>query len=348
MRRQRASDTGTPVRQHRRRLLKALLLAGAIVGCGDGGQHDPDSGVPGTVDARPGGVSDAPVGDGPGVPPVEPPPISSPREDRCEDDIDDDGDAQIDCADEDCAGEAACAFAPPLDRTVALGFHDSVRFLYEGPQPLQIGADPAVFDTMRVSVLRGRVLDRDGLPVEGVRVAVHGHELYGYTETRADGLFDLVVNGGGPLSVEYQAAGALPVQRTIETGYHQYHWLPDVVLTPRDAVVTEIVPGADEPQVARGSMQEDADGARQATLVFPAGTQAVAVLPRQRDAACQSECPRHRVYGGPARPRDHAGHAAVHEQLYLCGRAVRGRGRRHGRKLGRVRPTGQVLPGELP
>jgi hypothetical protein len=229
------------------------------------------------VDARPGGVSDAPVGDGPGVPPVEPPPLS-PREDRCDDDIDNDGNAQIDCADEDCAGQGACAFAPPLDRTVARGFHDSVRFLYEGPQPWQVGADPAVFDTMSVSVLRGRVLDRDGMPVDGVRVAVHGHEIYGYTETRDDGLFDLVVNGGGPLSVEYQAAGFLSLHRTIETGHRGYHWLPDIVLTPLDAAVTEIVPGAEELQVARGSVLEDADGARQATLVFPAGTQATAVL----------------------------------------------------------------------
>ncbi|HWN66804.1 MAG TPA: RHS repeat-associated core domain-containing protein [Haliangium sp.] len=51
------------------------------------------------------------------------------------------------------------------------------------------------------------------------------------------------------------------------------------MLTPLDAAVTEIVPGADEPQVARASVQEDADGARQATLVFAAGTQATAILP---------------------------------------------------------------------
>jgi RHS repeat-associated protein len=277
MRRRRACETGT-LAGHLRSLLETLVLAMVLAGCGDGGQHGPDGGAPVVVDARPGGVSDAPVGDGPGMPPVEPPPLSSPREDRCEDDIDNDSDEQIDCTDEDCAGDAACAFAPPLDRTVARGFHDSVRFLYEGQQATQIGADPTVFDPMRVIVLRGRVLDRGGLPVEGVRVAVHGHKPYGYTETREDGLFDLVVNGGGPLSVQYQATGFLPVQRTLETGYRRYHWLPDVVLTPLDAAVTEIVPGADELQVARASVQEDADGARQATLVFPAGTQATAML----------------------------------------------------------------------
>jgi hypothetical protein len=263
-------------------LVTALVLAGMFVGCGDNGQHGPDGGEPALVDARPGGVRDAPAG-------VEPPlPALPAQELACDDDIDDDGDGDIDCADEDCASEAACVFAPPLDRTVARGFHDSVRFLYDGPQAVQIGADPAAFDAVRVSVLRGRVLHRGGAPVDGVRVAVHDGDAYGYTETRDGGLFDLVVNGGGPLTVSYRAADFLPVHRSVKTGYRQYHWLPDVVLTPLDTAVTAIVPGAVESQVARASVQEDDDGVRQATLVFPAGTQATAVLPDGSELALDS------------------------------------------------------------
>jgi RHS repeat-associated protein len=283
MRRHRARERRDLTR-HLRSLLEALVIAGMLAGCGDGGMRGPDGGGSGAVDARPGEVPDAPAGLEPGTPPRDPP-ASTPREGACEDGLDDDVDGDIDCADEDCAAEPACAFAPPLDRTVARGFHDSVRFLYAGPHAVQVGADSTVFDPMRVSVLRGRVLDRGGLPVEGVRVAVHGHDVYGHTETREGGMFDLVVNGGGPLTVSYQAAGFLPVQRTIETGYHQYHWLPDVALTARDPVVSEIVPGAAESQVARGSLQEDGDGARQATLVFAAGTRAVAVLPDGSEVA---------------------------------------------------------------
>jgi RHS repeat-associated protein len=258
--------------------LVALSLAYVLAGCSDDARLGEDGGTSWIVDGSDVEMLDAPAGDRPGLPPVMPP-TSPGHEARCEDDLDDDGDGQVDCHDDDCAAEAACAFAPPLDRTVARGFHDSVRFLYEGPHAVQVGADPTVFDPMRVSVLRGRVLDRDGLPVEGVRVSVHGREVHGYTETRAGGVFDLVVNGGGAITVSYEAAGFLLVQRTIETGYHQYHWLPDVVLTARDPVVSEIVPGAGEIQVARGSVQEDDDGARQATLVFGAGTRAMAVLP---------------------------------------------------------------------
>lgn len=290
MRRRRLRETGT-LGRILRDSLDALVLAGILAGCGDGDRHGPDGGGPGVVDAHPGQVPDAPAGVEPGRPPVVPPALP-PRETTCEndvdDDVDDDSDGEIDCADDDCAAEAACARAPALDRTIAPGFHDSVRFLYDGPDATQLGADPAAYDTMRASVLRGRVLDRDGVPVDGVRVAVHGDAAYGYTETRDGGVFDLVVNGGGPLTVSYQAAGFLPVQRTIETGYRRYHWLPDVVLTSLDTAVTAIVAGADEPQVARASVQEDADGARQATIVFPASTQAAAVLPDGSEVALSS------------------------------------------------------------
>jgi RHS repeat-associated protein len=283
MRRRRTRATGTLLRPLRS-FLEMLVLAEVAAGCGDGSRHHPDGGASMVVDARPGDVSDAPAGDGPGVPPVEPPgpsPLPA-REAACADNLDNDLDGLVDCLDPDCAADLTCAFAPSLDRTVAPGFHDAVRFLYEGPHAVQLGADPTVFDAMRASVLRGRVLDRDGTPVEGVRVTVHDNDAYGYTGTRDGGVFDLVVNGGVPLTVSYEAAGFLPVQRTIDTGetrFRQYHWLPDVALTPRDPAVTEIVPGAVVLQVARGSVQEDADGARQATLVFSAGTRARAVLP---------------------------------------------------------------------
>jgi YD repeat-containing protein len=281
MRPQRARERGTLAQYHRHSL--ELLLTALLLGCGDGGQHGPDGGGSGTVDAgRESGV-DAPAGVDPGMPPG--PPALPPRETFCDNDTDEDGDSFVDCADDDCAAEPACAFAPPLDRTIAPSFHESVRFLFDGPQAVQRDADPAAFEAMRISVLRGRVFDREGKAMDGVRITVHGHELYGHTETRQGGTFDMAVNGGGPITVTYEVPGFLPVQRTIETDHRQYHWLPDVVLTARDAAVTEIVPGAAEPQVARASVQEDGDGVRQATLIFPAGTQATAVLPDGSEVA---------------------------------------------------------------
>jgi RHS repeat-associated protein len=280
--RDRAREPGT-LSQHRRHSLELLLLAALPLACGDGAQHGPDGGGPGVSDAGRGPGVDAPAGPEPGMPPG-PPPLPS-RETACDNDLDDDSDTFIDCADNDCSAEAACASAPPLDRTIAAGFHETVRFLFDGEQAVQLEVDPDAFDPMRISVLRGRVIDRQGKAVDGVRITVHGQDAYGYTTTRQGGTFDVVLNGGGPATLSYHASGFLPVQRTIDTDHRQYHWLPDVVLTARDAVVTEIVPGAAEVQVARGSVQEDEDGARQATMVFPAGTQATAVLPDGSEVA---------------------------------------------------------------
>ena len=46
-------------------------------------------------------------------------------------------------------------------------------------------------------MLKGHVKDRDGEPIGGVRVTVLDHPELGETNTRADGAFDIAVNGGG-------------------------------------------------------------------------------------------------------------------------------------------------------
>ena len=62
--------------------------------------------------------------------------------------------------------------------------------------------------------------------------------------------------------------------------WQDYTWLPDVVLISQDSQVTTIDLTAATPiQVARGGVQTDADGSRQATLLVPQGTQASMTLP---------------------------------------------------------------------
>jgi hypothetical protein len=108
-----------------------------------------------------------------------------------------------------------------------------------------------------------------------VRIAVLGHPEFGETRSRADGMFDLVVNGGGRLTLDYARGGFLPAQRQVDTPWQDYAHLPDVALVPLDARVTTVDLTSSEPvQVARGSPVADEDGARQATVLFPAGTSA--------------------------------------------------------------------------
>ena len=115
----------------------------------------------------------------------------------------------------------------------------------------------------------------------GVKVYVKGHAEYGHTLTREDGMFDLAVNGGKRLTLEYEKAGLLPVQRQVEAPWQDYAWLPEVVLIALDSQVTPIAlnGSSTQVQVARGSPVTDSDGTRQATVLFPPSTQASLVMP---------------------------------------------------------------------
>jgi RHS repeat-associated protein len=170
--------------------------------------------------------------------------------------------------------------APALDPTVATALADAVAFLHSGPNPIQKGVAVNAIDPVRIAVLRGRIRDRDGHAVSGVTLTVHGRPELGHTLSRADGMFDLAVNGGGRLTVNYEKPGYLPVQRGIVTPWRDFAWLPDVVMIPLDLQVTTIELAAAAPvQVARGSSVTDADGTRRATLLFAEGTSAELVLP---------------------------------------------------------------------
>jgi len=170
--------------------------------------------------------------------------------------------------------------APPVDRTVATTTFAATEFLYTGSNPIQTGVAPGAINPQRAALVRGQVLADDGAPLPGVQITIHGHPELGGTLSRADGMFDLVVNGGGVLVVQYTRTGYLPAQRHLNVPWQDYAWLPDVMLKPRDAQATTVSFGANAPlQVARGSPISDSDGARQATVLFPAGTQAQVLRP---------------------------------------------------------------------
>jgi RHS repeat-associated protein len=170
--------------------------------------------------------------------------------------------------------------APPPDPTVASDLARDTEFLYTGPDPIQTGVAPGTIEPRRAAVVRGTVLTREGAPLSGVRITVLDHPELGQTLSRGDGLFDLAVNGGGLLTVDYQKAGFIPAQRQVQVPWRDYAWLSDVVLIPVDPRVTAIdLTSAAPIQVARGSLVTDDDGTRQATLLFPRDTVATMVFP---------------------------------------------------------------------
>ena len=155
----------------------------------------------------------------------------------------------------------------------------ATEFLYSGSNPIQTGVAPGTIAPIRAAVLRGNVITRDGQPLPGVRISILNHPELGQTLSRADGRFDLVVNGGGLLTVSYEKTGLLPAHRQLNVPWQDYRSLPTVALIPLDTQVTTITAGSGAVQVHQGSVVTDSDGSRRATLLFPPGTTATMELP---------------------------------------------------------------------
>lgn len=177
----------------------------------------------------------------------------------------------------DCHIPDPADIAPPLDTTTSTPLIDAVSFLFEGPKAIQVGVTPGFIAPTRVSVLRGRVLDRDGAPLTSVKVSIIDQAGYGYSLTRDDGWYDIVVNGG-KLRMRYEKKGYLPSDRLAQVQWQQSQPQDDVVLVALDTKVTEI-DFSEDMQVAQGSISSDEDGDRQATLLFPENTTATLVMP---------------------------------------------------------------------
>jgi RHS repeat-associated protein len=169
--------------------------------------------------------------------------------------------------------------APPLDPGVATTLADAAAFLYSGDNPIQRGVSAGTIQPLRVAVLRGMARTRDGLPLPGVSLTVLDHPEFGSTLTRMDGLFDLAANGGEPLTLRYEKAGFIPIQRRVNVPWRDFAWAPPVTMVPYDEEATSIDLTAGAPiQVARGGVVTDDDGVRRATLLFPRGTTASMLL----------------------------------------------------------------------
>lgn len=170
--------------------------------------------------------------------------------------------------------------APPIDMTVATTIGAATEFLYTGANPIQTGVAPGTINSTRAAVLKGRVLDKNNNPLRLVKITVLGHPEFGQTMSRADGRFDLAVNGGGVLTIEYEKVGFQTVQRTDNVPWQDYFGIPDVVMIGYDSNVTLVDLLAATPvQVAQSSVNIDTSGTRRTALLFKQGTTATMKLP---------------------------------------------------------------------
>ncbi|HJK90543.1 MAG TPA: RHS repeat-associated core domain-containing protein, partial [Polyangiaceae bacterium LLY-WYZ-15_(1-7)] len=160
-------------------------------------------------------------------------------------------------------------------------FADSVAFLHEGPGAYQRGVTPGTIDPARATRLYGEVHALTDGPMGGVRVSIVGHPEFGHAYTRADGKWDLVVNGGGGAHVSFQRDGHPEVQRTVTLPHNDHVRVPTVVMTPYDDAATTVTldGSASAPTVHTASQITDEDGTRTARLLFPSGVSGEMTLP---------------------------------------------------------------------
>lgn len=177
-------------------------------------------------------------------------------------------------------GPDPATVAPSLDPGATTGFGAATSFLFAGANPVQFNVAAGAIDPIRAAVIRGRVLDNAGAPLGDVLIRIKDHPEFGQGLSRADGAFDMAVNGGGLLTLDYQASGFLPAQRQVTVPWQDYVTAPDVMLCPLDAEATQVdLATATDLTIHRGSEKTDTDGTRQATLLVEPGTTAEMVMP---------------------------------------------------------------------
>ncbi|CAG9802441.1 unnamed protein product [Chironomus riparius] len=168
---------------------------------------------------------------------------SIPLEMVCDDGVDNDEDGMIDCSDSECCSHTVCAdhimclsSNEPVDvllrkqpPSVTAPFFQRVKFLIE-ENSVQSYAHKDEYSESRVSVLRGQVVTSQGLGIVGVRVSVDRDSRFGFTLTRQGGWFDVMVNGGGAITLQFQRSPFRPMTRTVFVPWNQMLVLPPLLM----------------------------------------------------------------------------------------------------------------------
>lgn len=165
---------------------------------------------------------------------------------------------------------------PRIDPTVAGNVAAEMAFLYTGDDPPQRGIDPDTIDVERAAVIRGRVTSQAGDVLAGVTVSIPAHPEFGSATTRADGAFDMIVNGGRGYTIRYELEGFLPIERESRVPWQEYVQLPDIVVRSLSTRTTTVDLATPDVQIVSGEPSVDDDGERAPILIVPPQTAAMA------------------------------------------------------------------------
>ncbi|XP_016974706.2 teneurin-m isoform X5 [Drosophila rhopaloa] len=162
---------------------------------------------------------------------------------NCGDSKDNDKDGLVDCEDPECCASHVCktsqlcVSAPkPIDvllrkqpPAITASFFERMKFLID-ESSLQNYAKLETFNESRSAVIRGRVVTSLGMGLVGVRVSTTTL-LEGFTLTRDDGWFDLMVNGGGAVTLQFGRAPFRPQSRIVQVPWNEVVIIDVVVMS---------------------------------------------------------------------------------------------------------------------
>ncbi|XP_053954214.1 teneurin-m isoform X2 [Anastrepha ludens] len=162
---------------------------------------------------------------------------------NCGDSKDNDKDGLVDCEDPECCASHVCktsqlcVSAPkPIDvllrkqpPAITASFFERMKFLID-ESSLQNYAKLETFNESRSAVIRGRVVTSLGMGLVGVRVSTTTL-LEGFTLTRDDGWFDLMVNGGGAVTLQFGRSPFRPQSRIVQVPWNEVIIIDVVVMS---------------------------------------------------------------------------------------------------------------------
>jgi YD repeat-containing protein len=149
---------------------------------------------------------------------------------------------------------------------------DRFRFLYESEPRIQTGVQPGAIAEESASALRGRVFLLDENPLGGVTVSILNRPDLGQTRTRADGSYDMAVEGGKELVVVFTSPTFLPVHRRVTPFVGDISVLQDVIMTSLNSRPGRVMGNASGGQVYMSTEWGDTEGFRTTNLYFQPGT----------------------------------------------------------------------------
>ncbi|XP_043476119.1 teneurin-m isoform X2 [Leptopilina heterotoma] len=167
-------------------------------------------------------------------------------EQNCNDGRDNDKDGLIDCADPECCSNHVCrssqlcVSAPnPIDvllrkqsPAITASFFEKMKFLIDEGS-LQNYARQDSFNETRSAVVRGQVVTSLGMSLMGVRVCTTT-ALEGFTLTRDDGWFDLLVNGGGAVTLQFGRSPFKPQTHIVYVPWNEVVIIDKVIMSTAD------------------------------------------------------------------------------------------------------------------